>query len=183
MMQLCLNCAIEEHIIIMMEQFVQDLIAFYKLSPHPEGGYYKETYRSPLMHPQHSLPAAFSGPRHSATAIYFLLVKETFSAFHRIQSDECWHFYQGAPVDIHVLHVNGQYELIRLGNNWANGEQFQAMVPAGAWFASSTTGDYSMVGCTVSPGFDFEDFELATASQLSATYPKHQALIQQYCRD
>lgn len=180
------NCATQTLIMVnfsKMDKAIQDLIAYYQLSPHPEGGYYRETYRSPLIHPQHTLPIAFSGPRHSATAIYFLLVQDSFSAFHRIQSDECWHFYEGASVDIHVLHSSGQYELIRLGSDWGNGERFQAMVPAGAWFASSTNGAYALVGCTVSPGFDFQDFELATASSLCEAYPNYEALIKRYCRD
>jgi predicted cupin superfamily sugar epimerase len=161
---------------------VQELIQFYQLIPHPEGGYYKETYRSTECIPADSLPERFNGNRNYSTAIYFLLVENAFSAFHRIQSDECWHFYSGDSVDIHVLHTNGNYELIKLGNNIEMGEQYQAIVPAGAWFASKTNGNYSLVGCTVSPGFDFVDFELAKASELAVQFPEQLAIIQYFCR-
>ncbi|OYZ02599.1 MAG: hypothetical protein B7Y37_02085 [Sphingobacteriia bacterium 28-36-52] len=165
-----------------MNQTIQQLIQFYQLLPHPEGGYYKETYRSSGWIPADSLPEKFNGKRNYSTAIYFLLEENSFSAFHRIQSDECWHFYTGDAVDIHVLHTNGNYELIKLGSNIEMGEQYQAIVPAGAWFASKTNGQYSLVGCTVSPGFDFADFELAKAAELALQFPKQLALIQHFCR-
>jgi len=165
-----------------MNLTIQQLIQFYQLLPHPEGGYYKETYRSSERIPLDSLPERFAGDRNYATAIYFLLEENSFSAFHRIQSDECWHFYAGDAVDIHVLHSNGKYELIKLGDNIEMGEQFQAIVPAGAWFASKTSGQYSLVGCTVSPGFDFADFELAKSAELTLQYPEQEKLIQHFCR-
>ncbi len=165
-----------------MAPFIQQLIEFYQLLPHPEGGYYKETYRSSELIPTNSLPERFIGNRSFSTAIYFLLEADSFSAFHRIKSDECWHFYSGDAVDIHVLHNNGNYELIKLGSNIEMGEQFQAIVPAGAWFASKTNGIYSLVGCTVSPGFDFADFELANASELAEQFPGQFELIQHFCR-
>lgn len=165
-----------------MKKTEEELIAFYQLLPHPEGGYFKETYRSIELISLTSLPARFLGKRCFSTAIYFLLIRDSFSAFHKIQSDECWHFYTGDAVDIHVLHSNGIYELIKLGNDNIKGEQFQAIVPAGAWFASRTTGAYSLVGCTVSPGFDFDDFVLAKADELIHLFPEHSVLIQQFCR-
>jgi uncharacterized protein len=110
------------------------------------------------------------------------LLKDLFSAFHFIQSDECWHFYEGASLHVHVLHLNGNYELIRLGRNSLEGEVYQAVVPAGAWFASESIGEYSFVGCTVAPGFDFADFELARAASLKADYPDHEKLIERLCR-
>lgn len=165
-----------------MAPFIQQLIEFYQLLPHPEGGYYKETYRSSELIPTNSLPERFIGNRSFSTAIYFLLEADSFSAFHRIKSDECWHFYSGDAVDIHVLHNNGNYELIKLGSNIEMGEQFQAIVPAGAWFASKTNGIYSLVGCTVSPGFDFADFELANTAELAEQFPGQFELIQHFCR-
>ena len=161
---------------------IQDLINQYQLLPHPEGGYYKETYRSTEHIPHAALAQHFSGSRSFSTAIYFLLLKDLFSAFHRIQSDECWHFYEGASLHVHVLHLNGNYELISLGRNSAKGEVYQAIVPAGAWFASESIGEYSFVGCTVAPGFDFADFELARAANLKADYPDHEKLIERLCR-
>lgn len=168
--------------ILPMNQKIQQIIEFYQLLPHPEGGYYKETYRSLEYIPANSLPERFIGKRNFSTAIYFLLEENSFSAFHRIQSDECWHFYSGDAVDIHVLHHSGKYELIKLGSNIEMGEQYQAIVPAGAWFASKTNGHFSLVGCTVSPGFDFADFELAKASELTEHFPDQSALIQHFCR-
>jgi predicted cupin superfamily sugar epimerase len=161
---------------------IQNLIHQYNLLPHPEGGYFKETYRSVESIPANGLPVRFPTERSLSTAIYFLLLKDLFSAFHRIKSDECWHFYEGDSLNIHVLHLNGGYELIRLGRNREQGEVYQAMVPAGAWFSSETTGEYSFVGCTVSPGFDFADFELAKAAELISEYPESSQLIERLCR-
>ena len=161
---------------------IKDLIQHYHLLPHPEGGYYKETYRSEESIPATGLPAKFSGERAFSTAIYFLLLKDSFSAFHRIRSDECWHFYEGDSLHVHVLHINGSYELIRLGKNRTEGEVYQAVVPAGAWFASESMGEYSFAGCTVAPGFDFQDFELAKASELKKLYPNHPELLERLCR-
>lgn len=160
------------------------LVERFQLLPHPEGGYYKEMYRSVEQITQTALPERFSGSRCFATAIYFLLEQGNFSAFHRIQSDECWHFYAGDSLHVHVIHPNGMYELLKLGNNLAEGECFQAVVPAGSWFASETApgGNYSLVGCTVAPGFDFADFELAKADVLTALYPAMSELIARLCR-
>jgi predicted cupin superfamily sugar epimerase len=161
---------------------IQNLIHQYNLLPHPEGGYFKETYRSKESITTSGLPSRFPGERTFSTAIYFLLLKDLFSAFHRIKSDECWHFYEGDSLHVHVLHINGSYELIRLGRNREQGEVYQAIVPADAWFASETTGEYSFVGCTVSPGFDFADFELARAAELIKEYPETALLIERLCR-
>lgn len=158
--------------------------AYLQLLPHPEGGYYKETYRSGEQIPRSGLPERFSADRSFSTAIYFLLEKENFSAFHRIQSDECWHFYAGDALLVHVIHPDGSYRCIRLGHHPDRGELFQAVVPAGSWFASETApgGEFSLVGCTVAPGFDFADFELADADQLSGLYPDKEVLIRRLCR-
>ncbi len=163
---------------------VKDFVAQYQLLPHPEGGYYKETYRSNVAIDKQALPKGFGGTRNSSTAIYFLLEEGNFSAFHRIKSDECWHFYSGQTLLIYVLESSGNFYTIKLGNDTANGEVFQAMVPANSWFASepAPTSSYCFVGCTVSPGFDFEDFELATASALSKVYPTEKELIARLCR-
>lgn len=163
---------------------VEHLIQFYELLPHPEGGFYKETYRSGVTIDATALPVTFNGRRNIATAIYFLLHGRQFSAFHRIKSDEIWHFYAGGPLLIYVIDNSGKCNIIHLGNNITKGETMQAMVPAGSWFASkpSNYSDFSFVGCTVSPGFDFEDFELAKAAELSAQFPQHASLIQSLCR-
>ncbi|MBG9374829.1 cupin domain-containing protein [Panacibacter sp. DH6] len=160
------------------------LIAAYNMLPHPEGGFYKETYRSFETVDKAALPARFKGDRSFSTAIYFLLQQENFSAFHRIQSDECWHFYAGDCLLIHVIDVNGQLTTTRLGCSVLNGELFQFVVPAGCWFASEPAAESSFcfVGCTVSPGFDFEDFELAGRNKLVTQYPQHAAIINRLTR-
>ena len=160
------------------------LIEKYGLQIHPEGGWYKQTYQSDAFIPQDCLPAGFTGARPFATAIYFLLEHGNFSAFHRIKSDECWHFYAGQALEIFILTADGSLTINRLGSDFENNEQFQFVVPANCWFASrpAAASEFCFVGCTVSPGFDFEEFELGTASELSATYPAHAEIIQQLSR-
>lgn len=165
-----------------MEITAAALVQAYQLLPHPEGGYYKETYRCSDTIPADALPQGFTGPRNISTAIYFLLQRGSFSAFHRIASDECWHFYHGAPLNVYVIYPDGKGEIIQLGNDISIGQQFQAIVPAGCWFASETLGEFSFVGCTVAPGFDFNDFELAAAATLTASFPQHGTLIRRLCR-
>ncbi len=163
---------------------VGELVNKLEMQNHPEGGWYKETYRAAESIDKAALPSRFSGNRAFSTAIYFLLPAGVFSAFHRIQSDECWHFYEGLPLFIHVIHPNGKLELIKLGRDLKNGESFQAVVPAGSWFASVPAGDegHSLTGCTVAPGFDFADFEMAEAEKLAAQFPPHEILIRALCR-
>lgn len=167
-----------------MEISAQSLIHHFKLLTHPEGGFYSETYRSPEIIPPQALPERFKGGRHFSTAIYFLIPKGNFSAFHKIESDELWHFYAGGSLWVHVIHPNGEYELIKLGNKISQGECFQATVPAGAWFASEPAPevDFSFVGCTVAPGFDFADFILAQSAVLLSLFPQHEILIRRLCR-
>jgi uncharacterized protein len=149
-----------------------------ELLPHPEGGYYKETYRSASMVDVDG----FEGNRNLATGIYFLITEGNFSAFHRIKSDEMWHFYAGDPLIVHVIHPNGTYESLTIGNDLTKKQRPQGLVPAGAWFASETLGDYALVGCTVSPGFDFQDFELAKRDELSQLFPAHREIIERLTR-
>ena len=152
----------------------------YAMQPHPEGGFFAETYRASETIPHAALPQRFSGERNLSTAIYFLLENHHFSAFHRIQSDEVWHFYAGESLNIFVIHGDNRLEIIRLGQNSDSGEVFQAVVPAGAWFGSKPAANsaYSLVGCTVSPGFDFADFEMASRSELLKLYPQHAETIE-----
>jgi predicted cupin superfamily sugar epimerase len=154
------------------------------LSPHPEGGYFRQTYRADLMIAKEALPPNFTGPRSASTAIYFLLDSENFSAFHRLRSDELWHFYAGNSLEIHVIDPDGAYSRILLGDNPDAGETFQAVVKSGCWFAScvQTPKSFALVGCTVAPGFDFEDFELAKHSDLSRLFPHHESLIEKLTR-
>ncbi|MFZ0477527.1 MAG: cupin domain-containing protein [Terriglobales bacterium] len=157
------------------------------LTPHPEGGYYRQTYRSSLLLAKHALPPEFGGERAASTAIYFLLDEPNFSAFHRLRSDELWHFYLGKPLLIHVIEANGGYSAIRLGSDPDAGEVLQAVVRAGRWFASELAPEeapvrFALVGCTVAPGFDFEDFELARREDLRHRYPLHGDIIARLTR-
>jgi predicted cupin superfamily sugar epimerase len=162
----------------------QQLVELYNLQPHPEGGYFKETYRATESINAEALPKRFTGDRRIATGIYFLLEGEQFSAFHRIKSDEMWHFYAGHALNIYVIHLSGELEIIRLGSDVLDGQTFQAVVPANCWFASrpAIKNTYSFVGCTVAPGFDFEDFEMADKISLSNEYPRNETLISALCR-
>jgi predicted cupin superfamily sugar epimerase len=160
------------------------------LEAHPEGGFYRQTYKSDLVLPREALPPTFTAPRAVSTAIYFLLEGKSFSAFHRLRSDELWHFYVGAPVLVHVIGESGEHSKILLGSDLDGGEELQAVVKAGSWFASHLrdshareTESFALVGCTVAPGFDFEDFELAKREELTRRYPKHRQLIEQFTRD
>lgn len=155
-----------------------------RLQPHPEGGYFAETYRAAESIKAPHLPPRFGGPRAHSTAIYFLLEAGQYSAFHRIQSDEVWHFYDGGPLDIYDLHPDGHLTVHRLGRDSAQGQFPQAVVPAGHWFASRPAPDtaFALVGCTVSPGFDFADFEMARADRLITEYPAHADLLRGLCR-
>ena len=155
-----------------------------ELISHPEGGYYRETYRAELAFAREALPSQFTGPRLVSTAIYFLLEGENFSAFHRLRSDELWHFYAGTSLVVHVIEPDGGYSKISIGGNPDAGESLQAVVKAGHWFASRVRnpGSFALAGCTVSPGFDFEDFELAKRSELVALYPQHREIIEQLTR-
>lgn len=158
----------------------QDYIRTLNLQPHPEGGYFAETYRSAEIMPEHALPGRFNGPRAFGTAIYFLLESHHVSALHRIQTDEIWHFYAGGPLEVFVINTDTTLSIIRLGNNPGRDEVFQAVVPAGCWFGSKPAEgtEYALVGCTVAPGFDFADFEMAERNALLAEFPQHRVVIE-----
>ncbi|MFN8288728.1 MAG: cupin domain-containing protein [Chitinophagaceae bacterium] len=162
----------------------EQLISTFNLQPHPEGGWYVQTYKSGEKIPAAALPHRFGGDRPFSTAIYFLLEEGNFSAFHRIRSDECWHFYAGDPLEIFIISNDGPLQTVVLGTDSSRGQVFQFVVPACCWFASrpASGSRYCFVGCTVAPGFDFADFELADADSLSATFPKLEGLIRQLCR-
>ncbi len=161
--------------------FIQHL----NLQPHPEGGWYKETYRATETIVAIALPERFSGgSRHFSTAIYYLLEKGSFSAFHRIKSDECWHWYAGDTLYIHVLEPDGNYYRISLGNAIEKGEQFQFVVPAMCWFSAelASGSDFVLTGCTVSPGFNFFDFTMADKQDLLETFPAYKNIIARLSR-
>jgi len=128
-----------------------DIIARLELKPHPEGGYYRETFRDASVDAQ---------GRARSTAIYFLLAKGDRSQWHRIDAVEVWHYYAGDVLSLQIADDGGQH-IVRLGPDLAAGEAPQAVVPAGTWQSAASTGDWTLVGCTVAPGFDFATFELA----------------------
>lgn len=162
---------------------VDEIVTALSLSPHPEGGFYRETYRAPLVLPHDAIAATHAGPRAASTAIYFLVPRGSFSALHRIASDEVWHFYGGAPLEVVEIAEDGTLRTTVVGDALGAGERPQHVVPRGAWFGSrvragtEARGDHALVGCTVAPGFDFADFELATRDALTARFPAHAALI------
>ena len=156
-----------------------DWIASLSLVPHPEGGFYRETYRAQELVAAGHLPARFGGARACSTAIYFLLPGDQVSAFHRIKSDELWHFYAGGALTLTLIHSDGRLEEHRLGPDPDRGERFQVLVPTGSWYGAVTDdpSGYALVGGTVAPGFDFADFELADRQTLLASYPQHRQTI------
>lgn len=153
----------------------QTLIDKLNLQPHPEGGWFRETYRCAQMIDCEGV----DDPRNCSTAIYYLLGGRDISRFHRIKSDEVWHHYEGSTLTIHVIHLNGLYQELLLGKNPEAGEAFQHVVPAGCWFGATVNNPegFSLVGCTVSPGFDFRDFEMAEREQLLEEYPQLEKII------
>lgn len=162
-----------------MRNSAQDYIEKFEMIQHPEGGWFKETYRSEGTISTEALSSNFNGDRNFATSIYFLLQEGDISAFHRIKSDELWHFHDGDGLIVHELKATGEYVKHLLGLDLKSGQQPQAMIEAGSWFGSEVIegGNFSLVGCTVSPGFDFQDFELAKAESLTAEYPSQKELV------
>jgi predicted cupin superfamily sugar epimerase len=129
-----------------------DVIRLLELKPHAEGGHFRETFRDTRQ---------VEGPRAASTAIYFLLERGERSHWHRIDAVEVWHWYAGAPLALEIAQQQGRLDRVTLGNDIAAGERPQAIVPAHVWQAAQTLGDWTLVGCTVAPGFDFAGFELA----------------------
>jgi predicted cupin superfamily sugar epimerase len=158
-----------------------ELIARLGLAPHPERGFYVETYRAPLA--VGGLP--HGGLRAASTAIYFLVTAAQPTTYlHRLRSDEVFHLYEGGPLDVLLLGATGPGEIRRLGLDVAAGERPQLVIPAGTWFAAELAphASHCLIGCTVAPGFDFADFELAHGPELAARYPDHAARIARMTR-
>lgn len=153
-----------------------------KLEPHPEGGYFKEVYRSGEMIPNEGLPQRYNGSRNFATSIYYLLKSGQFSAFHKLQSDEIWNFYDGSSLTLHLLHEDAAYESIILGRDIEQKQILQFVIPKGVWFAAEVNegNSFSLVGCQVAPGFDFDDFELGDEQNLKAKFPDYENLINKF---
>lgn len=133
-----------------------EIVRLLDLAPHPEGGFYRETFRD---------PAAVDG-RAVSTAIYYLLPAGQTSAWHRVDAAEVWHFYAGAPLELSLADASGRI-VHRLGADLASGERPQLVAPAGAWQRARSLGAWTLVGCTVAPGFEFAGFELAASGLIS----------------
>ncbi len=154
-----------------------NLISMLSLEPHPEGGWYRQTYRSAQE------VETRRGIRAASTAIYFLLREGEFSALHRIASDEVWHFYLGSPLRIEAITPKGLIQSFTLGNSLTENEVVQAWVPAGHWFgASLAQGGWALVGCTVAPGFEFLDFEMRGRDELLAIFPECEDVVRRLTR-
>ena len=167
-----------------MQQMKQahDWISQLGLQPHPEGGYYCETYRSETNFEFQQADGSKATRQHG-TAIYFLLKAGQCSHFHRLKADEIWHFYAGDPLCIHLLGPTGNSK-ITLGPD-GESQTFQAVVPAGTWFAAEVIegGAYTLVGCTMAPGFDFADFELAHREDFCREFPAEAHWAAKLCLD
>lgn len=164
---------------------VEEIIRSLNLTKHPEGGYYREIYRSNEFIPVEVLKNRKNAKkpyRNISTSIYYLLVNSDVSLFHRIKSDEIWHFYQGSPLLLHILDEEKQeYRNITLGKDLV----FQVVVPKNVWFSAEILdkSSYSLIGCTVSPGFEFEDFEIAKSQDLISKFPQWENLIKKFTKE
>ena len=160
------------------------IIEQYKMQPNPEGGFFTRTYHSSGLIPQAALPTGFTGERYFSTAIVFLLKENDFSALHRLKQDEVWHFYFGGALRLVTISPNGDFSETILGQNIAAGGVVQAIVRAGYWFGAKPTKGavFSFVGCTVAPGFDFTDFELAKRSEILVQFPNLETIILEFTR-
>jgi predicted cupin superfamily sugar epimerase len=152
---------------------IEELIKLYDMQPHPEGGFFKESYRAV------GKTSTASGDRNFSTAIYFLLPEGQKSSLHRLSADEVWHFYLGGPMDIFEISPEGKFSRVTLGPDPKAAHKFQHVVPAGTWFGGTPHKDsgYSFVGCTVSPGFDFVDFEMGDRDRLVRLCPEEEKII------
>jgi predicted cupin superfamily sugar epimerase len=152
-----------------------------QLEAHPcEGGYFRQTWKSEEEIPLAALPSRYSSTRAAGTAIYYLLEPSTFSEMHRLISDEVFHFYYGDAVEMLQLWPDGSSRVVHLGNNWVSGTLPQLVVPKGVWQGSRLVpgGSVALLGCTVSPGFDYADYETGARAELVLEYPASAELIE-----
>lgn len=164
-----------------MHRDAEAVIRALGLAPHPEGGFFRETFRSMLKLDNLSVPG---GSRAASTAIYYLLPSGAFSALHRVSSDEVWHHYDGDPLDLHTIDRTGLHAVVRLGKDVLAGQRPQHVVAAGVWQAAVPVGErYALCGCTVAPGFDFLDFEMPPRRELLTQFPLIRSVVEQLTRD
>jgi uncharacterized protein len=158
----------------------EDLIKQLNLVPHPEGGFFRETYRCALNLAQQALPDYYSGARSASTSIYYLLVPDTFSCMHRLLTDEVFHFYAGDPVEMLYL-GDDERKIVTLGQDFERGQIPQFLVPAGVWQGSRLVagGSFALLGCTVAPGFEFVDYTEGKRADLQRQFPAHAQMIEE----
>ncbi len=159
-----------------------EIVAHFDMAPHPEGGFYKELYRSAGVIPNSALPQGYAGDRCFSTAILFLLRRGEYSRLHRIRQDETWHFYLGGGLRLVSISPQGESREVLLGQELLQGQQVQYTVPGGCWFGATPAPgtDYTLVGCTVAPGFEFADFELGERAGLEQAFPAVRELIREF---
>ena len=162
-----------------MSSQAQKYIEKFQLKPHSEGGYYKEIYRAGDMILPENLPKRYKSSRNFSTSIYFLLEGNQVSHFHRLKSDEQWHYYDGSSIILYVIGESGNLSKILLGRNIEDGESIQTVIKQNSWFAAelSDKTSFALIGCTVAPGFDFNDFELGKRDKLIDAFPQLRELI------
>lgn len=162
----------------------QQIIDTLGLRPHPEGGYFSETYRSETEIPRGTFGEEYSGARPVSTAIYYLLTPDTFSALHRLKSAEIFHHYLGSPVEMLRLWPDGAGDVVTIGPDIIDGMHPQVVVPQGVWQGSRLVrgGEFALLGCTVAPGFEYADYEEARRDELLYLYPAFEELIRELAR-
>lgn len=162
------------------EYYIKEL----NLIEHPEGGYYREMFRSEERIDCAQIKNNYGSSRSFYTSIYFLLDHPQYSAFHRLRSDELWCYHHGSSLTLYIIDPDGQLHTKRLGASIADGDSLQLLIPAGSWFAADVdqASSYTLMGCVVAPGFEFEDFELANGNELARDYPEHEKLIRRLTR-
>ncbi len=162
-----------------MDIKAQEYISKLHLNRHPEGGYFNEIYRSAEYYEAGYLPGRYNKNRAFATSIYFLLEGNQVSNLHSLKSDEIWHFYDGSAILIYMLEEQGKLTVKKLGKDLGSGELFQVTIPKGCWFGAELQDkkSFGLIGCTVSPGFDFEDFELGERNFLLNLFPDYSEII------
>jgi Uncharacterized conserved protein len=151
-------------------------VQYLNLAAHPEGGFFKEIYRSDI---ELNISSKYSGQRNLATSIYYMLESGQVSKLHRLKSDEIWYFHYGAALKVHVFH-NGTYQCYTLGTSLNHNQVLQLIIPAGVVFGAEVTepSSFSILGCMVSPGFHFDDFELISGNEMYAYFPDQKSIIQ-----
>lgn len=152
------------------------------LKPHPEGGFYKEEYRSSVEIPHKDLPVGYKSARKIATSIYYLLRSEDISKLHRLRSDELWYYHAGSPISVVYIDAEGKKHKNILGGRPDKAEKLSMLIPGGCIFCAEVPQkeSYSLVSCVVAPGFEFEDFEMFDKDDLLQAYPNHAELIEKF---